>query len=134
MNVWSLGAKPLRLLMVLLGTVAALALMAAPLPAEGWSVGHGKGIGCFKYKASSKLKKGGKFCHNCTTEGGQEVRWEFDILCGNEATGKKMVVLLDCNSKGGQANETGQLKALQEEAEKKLPKKNKACPSKKKKK
>ena len=120
-------------LTVIIFAWAALALPGPPVLAGGWSVGHGKGIGCFKYKARSK-QKGGKFCHNCTSAGGQEVRWEFDILCDGEKTGKKMVVLLDCNSKDGQANETGQYKALEKAAERKLPKRKKACPSKKKRK
>ena len=112
--------------------VAALCL--SPLAAHAkdvWTVGHGAGDGC--WKAGGTSAGGAKFCHNCTSQGGKYVRWNFTLACDGKDTTKVAGVSLDCSGAEGNLAEGGGKPGKPDQhdtlaAKVALPAKGTACP------
>ncbi len=107
-------------------TLATVFSMAMTFPlklmAATWTLGTGTGE-CYK---DDKRVGGAKYCHNCTAQQGNQVKWKFEALCDGKLAGH-IEASLHCGKKTPSEGE--QLRALQAEAEKSLPSSSKKkCP------
>ena len=68
-------------------TLAAVFSMAMTFPlklmAATWTLGTGTGE-CYK---DDKRVGGAKYCHNCTAQQGNQVKWKFEALCDGKLAG-----------------------------------------------
>ena len=100
---------------------ATLFSAATAASAATWTLGQGEGA-CFK---NDKRKGGAKYCHNCTSQQGNEVKWTFEAKCDGHLAGH-VEATLKCSGAG---DEGAQLRALQTAARPSLPKSTQACPA-----
>ncbi len=71
--------------------------------------------GCYK---NDQRMSGAKYIHNCTSAGGNEVRWKFEVLDDDGELQGHVIAALSCSFSG---DETAQKKRIREIAEEQLP-------------
>lgn len=97
--------------------------IGAPALAGNWTVDERSGVGsCYK---GTNYNSSQKYCHNCTSAGGDNVRWTFTLKCDGRTTRSEPAVHLSCRGAG---DESAQHRALAALAKQKLPPASQACP------